>query len=499
MYTTFIDLKKAFDFIDRDMLLYKLLLNNVDGKIYHSIKSIYTETSACISINNTRTDWFFCKSGVKQGDNCSPTLFSIFVDDLVKEINNLGLGVSVGDTGVSAFLYADDIALISLTEQDIQRLQDTFHDWCKRWRVLINIDKSNFVHFRQGRRKRTEFVFKVGDNVLEVTEKYKYLGIVFSEKGDFNLNATNLAKGGGTCRGLGSIITKLRNLKEFGIKTFEKLYNSCVVPILDYQSSVWGYKVYNDIDAVQNRTIRYFLGVHRFTPKLAINGDVGWLPIKERRWLNILRYWNRLVNMDESRICKKFFLWDNNICHNKWSSEVKDIMMKIGLTRNFESISPCNLADVKVSLQNLYARGWSAKTLTVPKLRSYVTYKTAYCSEKYVSLNLKRNERSLLAQFRCGILPLLIETRRYVGEKTIERLCKICDSQQIEDETHFLLHCPFYSVLRNTLFSSVEHADLDQLSDTDKTLVLMNNSPRQKAKYLVGAYEKHKTFLYTRN
>ena len=107
---------------------------------------------------------------------------------------------------------------------------------------------------------------------------------------------------------------------------------------------------------------------------------------------------------------------------------------------------------------------------------------------------------SLLAQFRCGILPLRIETGRYVGEKPNERrLRKICDSQQIEDETHFLLHCPFYSVLRNTLFSSVEHADLDQLSDTNKTIVLMNNSPRQTAKYLVGAYEKRKTFLYTRN
>ena len=68
VYVTFIDLKKAFDFIDRNMLLYKLLLNNVDGKIYHSIKSIYAETSACI--NNAKTDWFFCKSGIKQGDNC---------------------------------------------------------------------------------------------------------------------------------------------------------------------------------------------------------------------------------------------------------------------------------------------------------------------------------------------------------------------------------------------------------------------------------------------
>ena len=104
----------------------------------------------------------------------------------MKELNNLGLGVSEGDVKVSALLYADDTALVSLTEQDMQQLLDTLHDWCKRWRVLINTDKSKVVHFRRGRRQRTEFVFKVGDNVLELTEKYKYLGVIFSEKGDYS-------------------------------------------------------------------------------------------------------------------------------------------------------------------------------------------------------------------------------------------------------------------------------------------------------------------------
>ena len=86
-----------------------------------------------------------------------------------------------------------------------------------------------------------------------------------------------------------------------------------------------------------------------------------------------------------------------------------------------------------------------------------------------------------------------------MDEKPDERLCEICDLQQIEDETHFLLHCPFHSVLRNTIFSSVEHADFNQFSDADKTIILMNNSSGQTAKYLVGAFEKRKTFLYTRN
>ena len=67
------------------------------------------------------------------------------------------------------------------------RLLDTLHDWCKGWRVLINTDKSKVVHFRQGGRKRNEFVFKVGDNVLEVTEKYKYLGVFFFLRNVFSI------------------------------------------------------------------------------------------------------------------------------------------------------------------------------------------------------------------------------------------------------------------------------------------------------------------------
>ena len=90
---------------------------------------------------------------------------------------------------------------------------------------------------------------------------------------------------------------------------------------------------------------------------------------------------------------------------------------------------------------------------------------------RYFQIQIKYH--CLLAQFRCGILPLRIETGRYVGEKPEGRLCKICDSQQIEDETHFLLQRPFYSVLRDNLFSSIEYINFNQLPDIDKTLILM--------------------------
>ncbi len=49
-------------------------------------------------------------------------------------------------------------------------------------------------------------------------------------------------------------------MKEFGYNSYDKLFKSCVVPILDYSASVWGYKHYQQIDNVQNRDNAIFLG-----------------------------------------------------------------------------------------------------------------------------------------------------------------------------------------------------------------------------------------------
>jgi hypothetical protein len=74
---------------------------------------------------------------------------------------------------------------------------NTIHDWCKKWRVLINTSKSKCKHLRKGRAQRTDFAFRIGDNELENVEAYKYLGVIFHEKHDFSTSCDALAKGAG--------------------------------------------------------------------------------------------------------------------------------------------------------------------------------------------------------------------------------------------------------------------------------------------------------------
>ena len=215
-----------------------------------------------------------------------------------------------------------------------------------------------------------------------------------------------------------------------------------------YASSVWGFKNFQAIDNIQNRAIRYFLGVHRFTPILALHGEVGWLPSKIRRWTNMIRYWNRLLQFDDDRITKLSFEMDFSRCHNNWCSELKDVLHKIGMEDFFHSKSIIDLQEAQQKLRHLYAETWIDFLEHVPKLRTYRTFKTVFETEEYVKLNLCKSERSHLAQFRCGILPLRIETGRYSGEKVEERVCDFCTSNATEYEKHFLLNCSHYTDIR---------------------------------------------------
>ena len=79
-------------------------------------------------------------------------------------------------------------------------------------------------------------------------------------------------------RALGSVVSKFKICKTLGYSTYSQLYDACVSPILNYASGVWGFKESKTADSIENRAARCFLGVHKFAPILAVQGDMGWLP-----------------------------------------------------------------------------------------------------------------------------------------------------------------------------------------------------------------------------
>ena len=340
-------------------------------KNYYSVKAMYTNTEASVKLNGSLSSWFPCTSGVKQGDNLSRTLFALFINDLAEELKTLNCGITIDETHVCCLLYADDLMLLSDSEDNMQRMLDHVSNWCNKWRLRVNYTKSAVMHFRNKGKRRSEYAFHIGNKTIEYASSYKYLGVVLCDNMDFNATAETLFNSGG--RALGSMISKIHNFKDVGFETYTKLYYSWVVPLTDYCSGVWGFRDFHKGDMVQNRAIRYFLGVHCFTPILAINGDMGWPLTLQRRWTNMLRLWNRLVGMENNRLTKKIFLYDlNRNASNSWCSEIKVILDKIGLIANFLNRQTCDINVCEKLLLNSHCTDWANKIKDIPKLRTYI-------------------------------------------------------------------------------------------------------------------------------
>ncbi len=185
-----------------------------------------------------------------------------------------GLGVEVDGLVVALLLYADDLAILAESEQDLQDMLNVLHEWTQEFDMSVNIDKTKVVHFRRGPSIWcTESVFTLGDDVVQVVDRYHYLGLVLTQFMDLNITLRYVAQA--SQRALGVLVAKSKSQGGLPFRAFTKLYDSLAQPILDYGAASWGHKSFSCIQAVKNRAMRYYLGVGRRTPNVAVQGDMG--------------------------------------------------------------------------------------------------------------------------------------------------------------------------------------------------------------------------------
>ena len=94
VYCAFIDYRKAFDFVDRVSLWKKMLSLGINGSLLKVIYNLYYGAKSCVKSNGKMSEYFHCNVGVRQGENLSPLLFAIFLNDLnISSADNIGASV----------------------------------------------------------------------------------------------------------------------------------------------------------------------------------------------------------------------------------------------------------------------------------------------------------------------------------------------------------------------------------------------------------------------
>ena len=486
-FCAFIDFKKAYDTINRTKLWHRLGSTGLCGKLFRAVKSLYSSVYSCVRLNNLHTDWFEVNSGLRQGCILSPLMFNLYINDLAVYLKSLGIGVACDDDTVCLLMYADDIVLLAETENDLQTLIGALNDWCRANDMVVNNNKSNIIHFRNPSIERTNFKFQCGASALTTVDRYTYLGLLLTEHLDFELTAKFVAQS--ASRALGLLISKCKLAGGLPFNVFSKLYDSVVYPVISYGASIWGNKSYSCINAVQNKAMRFFLGVGKYTPVAAVEGDMGWEPSLIRQWSSIGRHLTRISRTPANRINKRIALWAHSKashrCRN-WFYTIKDRLSKLNLNTDYDINNPIGtdfVENLRVAGLNKFKTDWkdNIRSEVGPsrrgrnKLRTYCLFKSIYETEAYCKIMLPIRHRSAFAKFRCGVAPLRIETGRYENRLLEDRICPFCD--EIESEVHVLFNCHLYDDFRNELFRNalnVNH-DFNVLSLEDKLIFLFSN------------------------
>ena len=268
LYVAFIDFEKAFDSINRTILWPILFKNGVRGKLLKCVISMYECVKSRVRCGGKLSDYIICTNGVKQGDVCSPVIFSLFINEITSEVVNNGKhGASFVGEMLELFilLLADDIVLLSET---IIGLQTQLNILCRTAATLqlkVNLNKSNIIVFRKGGYLGARERWLYNGLAMPVVNVYKYLGIYFSTRLSFNFackDLTSKAKQATIC-----IMRKLLSLGNQSLDVLMKLFDNQIQPIVQYGAKIWGLDnaaIY--CEKVHLFALKKYLGVSMQTP-----------------------------------------------------------------------------------------------------------------------------------------------------------------------------------------------------------------------------------------
>ena len=468
LYCAFVDYKKAFDSVNRHALWSKVIATGINGKVLRVIQNLYNGAKSCVRYNNQLSDYFTCNVGVRQGENLSPLLFSIFLNDLEAFLQKDSDGISVEfqEDKLECFiklytlLYADDTILISESKEDLQRMLNSLHQYCNLWSLQVNISKTKIIIFSRGSVKNVPKWY-FGDIEIEVVPDYAYLGVLFNYNGSFKkpiLKQISQAK-----RALFSLIAKARKL-QLPPDIQLHLFDSCVVPILLYGCEVWGFSNIDALEVIHNQFCKKLLHLNRSTSNCMVLGELGRHKLEKYIQQRMLNYWAHLVTSDSNKISYALFnkvsqSHNNGDYNSKWLSTIhtvlKNIDMEYLIHRNREFIYPSILkSHFNIKLNHYHSDVWLNKVNEIGNGSFYRIIKSDLSFESYLS-TLESQYHIPLCKYKTCNHKLPIVTGRYQNIDREKRICPLCHDGKIGDEIHYLLECDFFKAERDIYLDEI--------------------------------------------
>ena len=258
------------------------------------------------------------------------------------------------------------------------------------------------------------------------------------------------------------------------------------------------------VDKVQNGALRGFLGVGIHHPITALETESNWIPARWRVRMKVVLYWRKLLIGPDSVIVKRVIncILANNI-KVEWVSKIVSIFdkLKLGDPTDCKSLSSNEFRTVVFScLKRELHSEWKEIIDSSSKLQDLAGLLSI--SEASYSTDIRNREvRRPISKIRGGTARLRVEEGNWSRIERSERLYQHCESQEVEDSSHFILRCEKISneFKRSSLFEELRErvAEFDSKLDSEKLIVALTEACRStKIGFLILTMWKRRNYVH---
>ena len=301
----FVDFQKAFDSVNRDCMWAIVAKYGVPSKLINVMKSLYEESTCRLILDQGLSDPFNINTGVRQGCILSPFLFSLVIDyGLRMSSKSKDYGVTFDDAKLFDLDFADDIALMAESEEDLQECTDDVKNVLSKVGLRFNVKKCKVMNVGE-----MDASIKIGDETIDTVTSFSYLGSTISQDGRSTEEIHIRIGEANACFGRLYSIWRLNIPARIKVR----LYESLVLSVLLYGSETWQMRKVDRrrIDGFHHKCLRKILGItyrDRVT-NTEIRERTNQKSLAEvickRRW----QWLGHVARMNNSRPPKKVLKW----------------------------------------------------------------------------------------------------------------------------------------------------------------------------------------------
>ena len=283
----FLDLRRAFETLDRNILLLKLSkygIENIELKWFESYLSNRTQQTR---VNEVISSEITTSIGVPQGTVLGVFLFLIYINDIERVVTNCKLLMFADD----ALLYveSDEVRVaVNKINDDLQHLSN----WFKMNKMKLNIDKTKYMILNSRNVDNCNVI--IDDTCLDQIMEIKYLGVIIDNKLNFKSHLDYI------CKKIAKKLYFFRSIRnKLSVYTSIKIFNSIIKPHFEFCSTImlmFNNEMVKRLQVLQNRGMRIILKKNKFVSKSSLFNSLNWLNVNQKIKFNVIIFVFKIIN-----------------------------------------------------------------------------------------------------------------------------------------------------------------------------------------------------------